>query len=112
MAMAVLWALAAYAASASYGASASDGASASYGASAAIGDVPWGSYGGSYSYDIGYGNLQCTAEAAAADCKYCSEYGELTDLGCKEMADDGECDYSCNSASCNWDGKDCFHDDK
>ena len=29
-----------------------------------------------------------------------------------EMADDGECDYSCNSASCNWDGLDCFHDDK
>ena len=90
----LLWALAAYGASATYG---DDG-----------GAVPWGSYGGSYTY----GNLQCTAEAAAAECKYCDEYGAMTDLGCDEMADDGECDYSCNSASCNWDGLDCFHDDK
>ena len=36
----------------------------------------------------------------------------MTNLGCNEMADDGECDYSCNSASCNWDGLDCFHEDK
>ena len=77
------------------------------GASAALGE--WGSYGGSY---YAYGNLQCTAEAAAAECKYCDEWGAMTDLGCDQMADDGECDYSCNSASCNWDGLDCFHDDK
>ena len=75
------------------------------GASAALQE--WGGYGGS-SYSYG----GCTAEAAAAECKYCDEYGAMTDLGCDEMADDSECDYSCKSASCNWDGKDCFHDDK
>ena len=97
--MAALWSLAAYGASAAYGDDSGVGTSSYFGT---------GSYYGSYNY----GNLQCTAEAAAAECKYCSEYGELTDLGCKEMADDGECDYSCNSAGCAWDGMDCFHDDK
>ena len=77
------------------------------GASAALEE--WGGYGG-YGGSYTYGG--CTAEAAAAECKYCDEYGAMTDLGCDEMADDGECDYSCNSASCNWDGLDCFHDDK
>ena len=86
--MATLWALAAYGASASYG---DDSGVVTY----------------------SYGQVHCTdVEAAAAECKYCDEIGEMTDLGCGEMADDGECDYSCNSASCNWDGLDCFHDDK
>ena len=76
------------------------------GASAALEE--WGGYGGSYTY----GNFGCTAEAAAAECKYCDEYGEMTDLRCDEIADDGECDASCNSANCAWDGMDCFHDDK
>ena len=92
--MAALWSLAAY------------GASAAYGDDSGV--VAWGSYGGSYTY----GNFGCTAEAAAAECKYCDEYGEMTDLRCDEVADDGECDHSCNSAGCSWDGMDCFHDDR
>jgi len=97
--MAALWSLAAYGASAAYGDDSGVGTSSYFGT---------GSYFGAYSY----GSFGCTAEAAAAECKYCDEYGAMTDLGCDEMADDGECDYSCNSASCNWDGLDCFHDDK
>ena len=92
--MAALWSLAAYGASA-------------YGDDSGV--VAWGSYGGT-SYT--YGNFGCTDEAAAAECKYCDEYGEMTDLRCDEVADDGECDHSCNSAGCSWDGMDCFHDDK
>ena len=99
MAMAVLWALAAYAASASYGASASyDGNSG----------AAWGSYGGTYSY----GPVHCLDETAAAECRYCDAYGMMTDRRCDEVADDGECDYSCNTAGCSWDGTDCFHDDE
>ena len=92
--MAALWSLAAYGAPAAYG---DDN-----------GVVAWGSYGDTYTY----GNFQCTAEAAAAECKYCDSYGEMTDLRCDEVADDGECDHSCNSAGCSWDGMDCFHDDR
>jgi len=74
---------------------------AAYGASAAYGDdsgVVWGGYSGSYNY----GNFGCT---------YYDD-GEMTDIRCDEVADDGECDHSCNSAACSWDGMDCFHDDK
>ena len=102
--MAALWSLAAYGASAAYGDDSGVAPSGSY-----FGSYTYpGSYSGSYTY----GNLQCTAEAAAAECKYCDEYGMMTDLKCDEIADDGECDASCNSAACSWDGMDCFHDDK
>ena len=71
------------------------------------------SYGG-YSYDLfhGTGAVACTDAAAAAECKYCDNNGVMTDLNCSKIADDGECDASCNSANCSWDGMDCFHDDK
>ena len=76
---------------------------AAYGAAA--------SYGG-YSYDFvhGTGAVACTDATAAAECKYC-DHGVMT-VPCSEIADDGECDASCNSANCSWDGMDCFHDDK
>lgn len=98
-AMAALWSLATYGASASY----DSGGVASY-----DGDSWLRRSYGSYDYD----SILCTDEAAAAECKYCDAYGAMTDLGCDEIADDGECDASCNSANCSWDGMDCFHDDE
>ena len=109
MAMAALWALAAYAASASYGGDDSGVVAAYDGDSSA---AYWGSYGYAYGGTYSYGPVRCTDEAATVECKYCDAYGMMTDLRCDEIADDGECDYSCNTANCSWDGMDCFHDDK
>lgn len=74
-----------------------------------------GSYdGGSYDfvYDGSYSQGLCSDDVAAGQCMYCDSTGSLTSLDCEEVKDDGECDASCNSANCSWDGLDCFHDDK
>jgi hypothetical protein len=80
---------------------------AAYGAAAS-----YGRYSYDYDFVLGTDAAACTDAAAAAECKYCDLDGVMTDLHCSEIADDGECDASCNSANCSWDGMDCFHDDK
>ena len=109
--MAALWAFAAY--------GAYDGDNS--GDDNAWGDVGnydsnnLGSYGGGsygFGYDGSYSQGLCSDDVAAGQCMYCDSTGSLTSLDCEEVKDDGECDASCNSANCSWDGMDCFHDDK
>ena len=119
MAMAALWALAALGAYANYdGDNSGDdsgdvnagGDISSYGGGGGYGYRNYGSYGG-------YGEA-CSDELAAEKCMFCDpSFGIMTklgvgDLSCAEIANDGECDSSCNSANCSWDGMDCFHDDR
>ena len=107
-AMAALWALAAYGGdNAAYDA---DNSGDSGDDNSDGGSYGRGAFGNSYSY--GDAADQCNDELAAGQCKFCTDYGEMTALPCVEFADDGECDASCNSANCSWDGMDCFHDDK
>ena len=104
-----MWALAAYAASGSYYGDDSGVVAAYDGDSSAA----WGGHYGGTAYSYGAPvQVHCRDEAAAAECRYCDAYGMMTDRMCDEVADDGECDYSCNTAHCNWDGTDCFHEDK
>ena len=104
-AMAALWALAAY-----------GGDNAAYNAdnSGDSGDFKtYGPYDGSFFDSYGdFDSYECAEKLAAGQCIFCDDDGAMTDLSCEEIADDGECDASCNSANCSWDGKDCFHDDK
>ena len=109
--MAALWALATY-----------GGDYAAYDAdnSGDSGDVKSFTYEAkplSYDYEgsafNGYfGSDECAEKLAAGQCIFCDDDGAMTDLSCEETANDGECDASCNSANCSWDGMDCFHDDK
>ena len=104
--MAALWALATY-----------GGDYAAYDAdnSGDSGDVKSFTYEAkslSYDYEGYFGSDGCAEKLAAGQCIFCDDDGAMTDLSCEEIADDGECDASCNSANCSWDGMDCFHDDK
>ena len=62
------------------------------------------------SLDVSSVEDACSAPRLAEQCFFCDKSG-LSTLPCADVANDGECDLSCNSASCNWDGDDCFHGD-
>ena len=121
MAMAALWALAALGAYANYDGDNSGDDSGDETAGADLGSyTSRGGYGNSYGIYGNYGNYgeACSDELAAEKCMFCDpSFGIMTklgvgDLSCAEIANDGECDSSCNSANCSWDGADCFHGDR
>jgi hypothetical protein len=117
--MAALWAFAAYGAYDGDN-SGDDNAGGDVGNYDFVGSNNLGSYGGGsygggsygFGYDGSYSQGLCSDDVAAGQCMYCDSTGSLTSLDCEEVKDDGECDASCNSANCSWDGMDCFHDDK
>ena len=111
-AMAALWALATYGGdNAAYDADNSGDSGDVKSFSYAAKSLSYDSYDGS-AFNSCFGSDEFAEKLAAGQCIFCDDDGAMTDLSCEETANDGECDASCNSANCSWDGMDCFHDDK
>ena len=68
------------------------------------GSFDWGGFSGQYNdyFHYSYGDYEV--------CMLRTSNGLA--MTCEEAKNDGECDMACNTATCEWDGEDCKHDDE